>query len=169
MPVHDYGKQWRASRQRLCPVTALHEGSQGIRATLPSVGHRPYDDSVSIVTRHGSGFNVALERTAPYIANAFVQHDEDRVRQRDRPGRAVRSACGFRRQEHVRLLGSTNSMDYLSGGPVFFNRRIEKLYSGSKRLPDRFTDYQVSQVVQRRVRLVENHQLRPVFLSQARQ
>ena len=39
-----------------------------------------YDDTADIVIRDGSGFKGDMERTLPYIANAFVRHDEGRVR-----------------------------------------------------------------------------------------
>jgi len=39
-----------------------------------------YDDHAGIVIRDGSGFKGDVERTLPYIANAFVQHEEGRVR-----------------------------------------------------------------------------------------
>lgn len=39
-----------------------------------------YDDSADIVIRDGAGRKDALEQTLPYIANAFIKHDEGRVR-----------------------------------------------------------------------------------------
>jgi len=39
-----------------------------------------YDDAADIVIRDGSGFKDDLERSLPYIANAFVRHEEGRVR-----------------------------------------------------------------------------------------
>jgi len=39
-----------------------------------------YDDHADIVIRDGSGFKDDVERTLPYIANAFVQHNEGSVR-----------------------------------------------------------------------------------------
>ena len=39
-----------------------------------------YDDTAGIIIRDGSGFKGDMERTLPYIANAFLRHDEGRVR-----------------------------------------------------------------------------------------
>ncbi len=39
-----------------------------------------YDDSADIAIRDGSGFKSALEQTLPHIADAFIKHDEGRVR-----------------------------------------------------------------------------------------
>lgn len=38
------------------------------------------DNSADIVIRDGSGFKSALEQTLPHFANAFIKHDEGRVR-----------------------------------------------------------------------------------------
>ena len=39
-----------------------------------------YDDAADIVIGDGSRFKGEREHTLPFIANAFVQHDEGRVR-----------------------------------------------------------------------------------------
>ena len=101
-------------RQPLCPAAVGHEGSQGIQTTLPSAGHRTYDDSVAIIIRDGSGFNGTLERTLAYIANSLVQHDEASPTCRVTPDRRHDQPGGLPRQPSPSGQGRGRTQRYLN-------------------------------------------------------